>query len=269
MTNRINLDNNRITLLQGDSAELLKKIKSDCIDLTVTSPPYDNLRDYKGFSFDFETIAKELFRVTKNGGIVVWIVGDQTKEFCESLTSFRQAIYFVDACGFKLNDTMIYHKANPMPGKLPRYQQAFEYMFILSKNKPKTVNLQRIQAIHAGKRNTGTQRNVDGSMKLKTASGSTYQDTKVRSNIWTYTIGRGAYIGLEGHSAIFPEQLTNDHILSWSNEGDVILDPFMGSGTTGKMAILNNRRFIGIELSEEYFNNIAVKRCQEALNAKQ
>jgi len=130
------------TIIQGDCIDIMKTIPDNNIDLTVTSPPYDNLRDYNGYTFDFEGIAKELFRVTKDGGVVVWVVADQTSKFCESLSSFKQAIYFVEECGFNLLDTMIYHKSNYAPAypTLRRYANTFEYMFVFSKGKPSTFN---------------------------------------------------------------------------------------------------------------------------------
>jgi len=242
---------------QGDSAILLKQINDNSIDLTVTSPPYDNLRDYKGYSFDFETIAKELYRVTKEGGVVVWVVGDETKDFCESLSSFKQAIYFVEKCGFNLLDTMIYKK-NGSPSPYPnmrRYALIFEYMFVFSKGKPKTFNpiKDRKNKSH-GKINSGnTARQKDGTTK---SSGSYLQKKySIRTNIWTYDVGKNKdtkdVIALQ-HPARFPELLAKDHILTWSNPKEIILDPFAGSGTTLKMAKLNNRKYIGLEVSEEY-----------------
>jgi DNA modification methylase len=256
-------------LIQGDCLGKMKTLEDKSIDLTVTSPPYDNLRDYKGYSFDFELIAKELYRITKEGGLVVWVVGDETKNFCESLTSFKQAIYFVDGCGFNLLDTMIYQK-NGSPSPYPnmrRYALIFEYMFVFSKGKPKTFNpIKDRQNKSYGKINSGnTARQKDGTTK---PSGSYLQKKhSIRTNIWIYDVGKNKdtkdAIALQ-HPARFPEKLAEDHIISWSNEGDTILDPFMGSGTTGKMAVINNRNFIGIELDESYCK-LAEKRINEYL----
>ena len=223
------------------------------IDLTVTSPPYDNLRTYNGYSFDFEAVAKELFRVTKKGGVVVWVVGDATIKGSETGTSFKQALYFKEI-GFNLHDTMIYEK-DTQPCHDPRnkrYKQYFEYMFILSKGKPNTYNeIQDIPTKNPGKvLKKATKRKPDGSMRHFTEEGREVKikDYMARKNIWIFnTDKRGAE-----HPAMFPEQLANDHIISWSNEGDLIYDPFMGSGTTAKMAILNKRNWIGSEISEEY-----------------
>lgn len=243
-----------------DCVEGMKLLPNECIDLTVTSPPYDNLRTYKGFTWDFEGTAKELYRVTKQGGVVVWIVGDATIKGSETGTSFRQALYFKEI-GFNIHDTMIYLKdACPFP-ETNRYYPMFEYMFVLSKGKPKTVNLiaDKPNKRYGEKVASSTQRQPDGkTVKVsanKTDPTRTVKKYGVRGNVWQYSPGynkstkdKCAY----QHPAIFPEQLAQDHILSWSNEGDVVLDPFLGSGTTAKMALLNNRHFIGFELSEEY-----------------
>jgi len=227
--------------------ETMGRMPDEYIDLTVTSPPYDNLRDYKGYTFDFESIAKELFRVTKDGGVVVWVVGDTTKNFCESLSSFRQATYFVKECGFKLLDTMIYYKQNYAPAypTLRRYANQFEYMFIFSKGRPSTFNPVMVDKVENRNGWSGF-RQKDGSVKRKIVK--TIGDKKQASNVWSYPVG---FKNL-GHPAVFPEQLANDHIISWSNENDIVYDPFMGSGTTAKMALKNNRKYIGSEISKEY-----------------
>ena len=263
----------KIYLRQGDCLELMKDIPDGSIDLTVTSPPYDNLRTYNGnieqWSFEkFQGIAKELYRVTKQGGVVVWVVGDATVNGSETGTSFKQALYFMQ-CGFNLHDTMIYQKngaAYPAGKNSNRYSNVFEYMFVFSKGKPKTKNLIKDKPNKwAGSSTFGesTNRQKDGS--LKSSGKRVVGEFGYRDNIWQINNGKG--FGSDDiaikHPAIFPEQLANDHIISWSNEGDVVLDPFMGSGTTGKMALLNNRNFIGIELDEEYFE-IAKKRIEEA-----
>ena len=256
----------KIDLRQGDCLEVMKDIPDGSIDLTVTSPPYDNLRTYNGnieqWSFEkFQGIAKELYRVTKQGGVVVWVVGDATMNGSESGTSFKQALYFM-SIGFNLHDTMIYRKLNPIPLTHNRYEQAFEYMFILSKGKPNTFNPIKIPC-----KTAGTVYNIKRPKAISEASKRdrdeimTTNNTKYKDNIFEYCVGKKQ--GTQTHPAPFPEDLANDHIISWSNEGDVVLDPFMGSGTTGKMALLNNRNFIGIELDEEYFE-IAKKRIEEA-----
>ena len=258
----------KIDLRQGDCLELMKDIPDGSIDLTVTSPPYDNLRTYNGnieqWSFEkFQEIAKELYRVTKQGGVVVWIVADATINGSETGTSFRQALYFM-SCGFNLHDTMIWNKQNCSSiGSLNRYENTFEYMFVLSKSTPKAHNIICDKPNkRAGELQSGSIRQKDGTVR-KT---SQYGKRKIaeygrRQNVWNVFPAKSAKERL--HPAPFPEQLANDHIISWSNEGDTVLDCFMGSGTTGKMALLNNRNFIGIELDEGYFE-IAKKRIEEA-----
>lgn len=250
-------------LILGDCLEKMKDIPDKSIDLTVTSPPYDNLRTYggviDGWSFEkFQGIAKELYRITKEGGVVVWVVGDATIKGSETGTSFKQALYFME-CGFNLHDTMIYEKAQACFGSNKCYLQSFEYMFVFSKGNPKTLNLLRDRKnIRSGIENMSTTGiSKDGVMPLRHKK--EMKEYGKRKNIWCYGVGGGK----TGHPAVFPEALANDHILSWSNEGDVVFDPFTGSGTTGKMAILNNRDFIGIELNEEYFK-IAERRIGEA-----
>ena len=238
----------------------MKQIPDNFIDLTVTSPPYDNLRDYKGYSFDFENIAKELFRVTKNGGVVVWVVGDATVNGNESGTSFKQALYF-KKIGFNLHDTMIYEKnVFPFPPS-NRYSQIFEYMFVFSKHRPKTTNLIKVRTKwKVGKK---TVRKKDG--QLERMKYDTGKDYRVLSNVWRYESGfRKTTNDIEmfEHPAMFPEKLAEDHVLSWSNEGDIVLDPMCGSGTTCKMAKLNLRKYIGMDISEEYCE-MAKKRLRK------
>lgn len=238
-------------ILNMDCVEAMKLMPDECVDLTVTSPPYDNLRTYQGFSWDFEATAKELYRITKQGGVVVWVVGDATIKGSETGTSFRQALYFKEI-GFNLHDTMIYQKpAVPFDPKCKRYWQCFEYMFVFSKNKINICNYIKEPCINAGKSKKGDygQKRADGTNR--TDRHNEYRkikDEKVKSNIWHYTSGPR----VKGHPAQYPEQLANDHIISWSNENDIVFDPFMGSGTTAKMAMLNNRKFIGCEISEKY-----------------
>jgi DNA modification methylase len=261
---------------RGDCLELMKELPDNSVDLTVTSPPYDNLRSYNGFTWDFEGVARELYRVTKQGGVVVWVVGDATIKGSETGTSFKQALYFKEI-GFNLHDTMIYQKdACPFP-ETNRYYPMFEYMFVFSKGKPKTVNLiaDKPNKRYGEKVASSTQRQPDGkTVKVsanKTDPTRTVKKYGVRGNVWQYSPGynkstkdKYAY----QHPAVFPEKLAQDHILSWSNEGDVVLDPFIGSGTTAKMAVLNNRHYIGYELDEKYFE-IAQKRIEEAKTRKE
>lgn len=249
-------------IIQGDCLEVMKGIPDKSIDMILTSPPYDNLRDYKGYSFHFELIAKELFRVTKEGGVVVWVVGDATIKGSETGTSFKQALYFKEL-GFNLHDTMIYQKTGcPFPEQ-NRYYPIFEYMFILSKGKPKTTNLIKDReniTVGAKIARNNHARMPDGSVVANSAMKNDKErkilPLGVRYNIWRVTSARNKNSGTGNHPAIFPEKLAEDHILSWSNEGDIILDPMAGSGTTLKMAKKNNRKYIGIEISTEYIEII-------------
>lgn len=253
-------------ILTGNNLEILKGMEDEFVDLIVTSPPYDDLREYKGFQFDYKELAKELYRVTKKGGVIVWVVGDAVINGGESGTSFRQALTFLDA-GFLLHDTMIYEKNTssfPARRTSKRYTQIFEYMFVFSKGRPKTGNLICDKPNKcAGLTNWGanTQRGKDGIL-TQSSDIKEVPEFSPRNNIWRYVVGGG--FGTKDkiayqHPATFPEKLAEDHILSWSNEGDIVLDPFGGSGTTAKMAALNKRNFIHIDISEEY-NDIARQR---------
>ena len=249
-----------IDLRLGDCLEVMKSLPNASIDLTVTSPPYDNLRTYNGYSFDFENIAKELYRVTKDGGVVVWVVGDATINGSETGTSFKQALYFKDI-GFNLHDTMIYEKDGIAFPDKNRYQQSFEYMFVLSKGKPKCLNLIADRKnVSFGRKVTGTVRNADGSTQKMACFGQDIKEFGIRWNVWKFASTKGNV--KTGHPAMFPESLAHDHIVSWSNEGDTVLDCFLGSGTTGKIAKQLNRQFIGIEISPEYLE-IAKKRIYD------
>jgi site-specific DNA-methyltransferase (adenine-specific) len=225
--------------------DTMARMPDGFIDLTVTSPPYDNLRTYNGYCFDFENVAKELFRVTKQGGVVVWVVGDATIKGSETGTSFKQALYFKEI-GFNLHDTMIYQKSSQPRQNGYRYEQAFEYMFVFSKGSISIKNIIQEPSLNAGKNVKRTCR--DGGLDTLKESTNIVSEYKTKGNIWQY----GSKKNDTEHPAIFPEALANDHIISWSNPNDVIMDCFAGSGTTGIMAYKNNRKFILIEVSETY-----------------
>lgn len=249
-------------LMLGDCLERMREIRDGSVDLTVTSPPYDSLRKYNGYSFDFEAVARELFRVTKPGGVVVWVVGDATVKGSETGTSFRQALYFKNI-GFNLHDTMIYQKAGTGAcGSRLSYWQGYEFMFVLSKGTPTTINLIADQRnSRAGE--TCTKGRIAANGNDKDLRRRVVPTTSVRTNVWRYQVGNNGDDKVP-HPAKFPERLAADHIASWSNPGCVVLDPFMGSGTTGKMAILAGRRFIGIEISDQYLD-IAQRRIETAI----
>ena len=237
MLNKIHVEN---------CLDTMKRMPDEFVDLVVTSPPYDNLRTYNGYSFDFESIAAELFRITKQGGVVVWVVGDAVLKGTESGSSFRQALHFM-SLGFNLHDTMIYEKNSPAyPARASgnRYTQIFEYMFVFSKGKPKSASM----ICDKPNKWAGFK---DFSGKLK----NPVPEFSPRNNIWRYVT---SFNGVK-HPAPFPEQLALDHVLSWSVEGDVVYDPFMGSGTTAKAALIARRNWLGSEISREYAD-IALER---------
>ena len=253
-------------LIHGDCIGKMKDIESNSIDMVMTSPPYDNLRDYgKDFTgwgeYIWKPCLEQIFRVLKDGGVCVWVVGDATINGSETGTSFRQALYWMEIGG-NLHDTMIYLKPNfSAVGALQtRYAPVFEYMFVLSKNRIKTFNpIKDRKCKTAGSKKSGTIRQKDGTTKKKSNIGTIQKDFGQRYNVWEINPETSLY----NHPAPFPLKLAKDHIISWSNENDIILDPFMGSGTTGVACIDLNRDFIGIELDEGYFN-ISQNRIKEA-----
>lgn len=246
------MDLNKIHL--GDSEELLKELPDDFVDLVVTSPPYDNLRKYNGVGETwnhekFKKIADQLVRTLKPGGIIVWNVNDKTEGGSETGTSFRQALYFMDA-GLKLNDTMIWLKTNPMPQvKQPRYNQVFEYMFVFSKGAPKTFNPIMVPCKCAGQDYDSTCKNMGGE-NGRTKKHFKINSEKVDDNVWQFAIAQNK----SPNPAVFPIELPRRHILSWTNPGDIVLDPFIGSGTTALAAIELGRKYLGFEMNEEYFD---------------
>lgn len=245
----------------ADCVEFMKKMDDDFVDLTVTSPPYDNLRNYNGYSFNCEEIAKELYRVTKKGGIVVWVVGDKIVKGNKTLTSFKQALTF-QSVGFNVHDVMIYRKKNTPFMRSNAYTNCYEYMFVFSKGSPKTFNPLKEPTIRNGYEMLVCNKKADGVNKKVLGK---LNKEKVKTNIWDYAVGLGGSTKDKiafGHPAIFPEHLAEDHILSWSNKDDLIFDPMCGSGTTCKMAKLNQRNFLGCDISQEYVD-IAKKRIED------
>jgi hypothetical protein len=248
-------------LILGDCLEVLPLLARESIDCCVTSPPYDTLRTYQGHPFEFEPTATAITSVLRHGGVLVWVVGDETKNGSETGTSFRQALYFHEVLGLNLHDTMIYQKANPggARGSIYGYWQAFEFMFVFSKGTPKTFNplCDRINQKGETLEYGGGRREHTG---VKTAPHQIMQKSHGRrTNIWSYPRGDGAI-----HPAVYPLGLARDHILSWSNPQDTILDPFMGSGTTGVACVQLGRAFIGIEIVEDYYR-LACAQLTEAL----
>ena len=238
-------------LICGKAEVILHDMEEEAVDLTITSPPYDRLRKYDGHDLDYDLLIKGLWKVTRPGGVVVWVVGDATVNGTETTTSFKQALKFREV-GFNLHDTMIFAKNNPIPQIYRnRYTNEFEYMFVFSKGAPTTHNPIMIPTKHPGAKpynknfSTGEQKRRDYRTKVK--------KEKIKGNIWYYTVGvKAVDKAAKFHPAAFPYQLAEDHVLSWSRKGDIVLDPLSGSGTTGLAAVRNERSFIGIEASEEY-----------------
>ncbi len=245
-----------------DCIKTMESMQNEFIDMTITSPPYDDMRSYKGNNlFKFKKVCESLYRVTKDGGVVVWVIGDQTKNWNESGTSFKHALYFKKV-GFNLFDTMIYlKKPRGACGNNQSYWQTFEYMFVFSKGRPKTINLiYDRENKDSRKGDRGTKRLHNGDLFNHSRGG--YAKFGRRTNVWEYNVGRGHSTKDEiafKHPAIYPEKLVKDHLISWSKEGDLVYDPFMGSGTTAKMCKTNNRNYIGSEINPDYVR-YSVKR---------
>jgi DNA modification methylase len=239
------------SLYNMDCMEGMALLGEECIDLTVTSPPYDNLREYHGYAFDADAVIKQLFRVTKQGGVVVWIVNDQMINGSETGTSFRQALKFMES-GFKLHDTMIWQKISPFQHP-NRYIQQFEYMFIFSKKAPKTANLicDRHNT-YAGRQIHGTERQRDGTTRILSSAqkGKSVKEYGARYNVWDIPAEKH---NTTNHPAVFPLPLVTDHIRTWSVERDTIMDPFSGTGTTAIAAHMAGRNFIGFEIDKDYW----------------
>ena len=241
-------------IIEGNCVEIMKQFDNDVIDLTVTSPPYDDLRNYKGYVFPFKEIAKELYRITKQGGVVVWVVADATINATETGTSFKQALYFKEI-GFNLHDTMIFRKRNPIPQIYrKRYNNEFEYMFVFSKGVVSTHNPILVDCMHAGLELNGTTyKNYSKNEQKRGKIAKPVKNKKIKGNIWEYVVGKKEEDQeAKGHPAPFPCQLVRDHISSWTAQGDIVLDPMSGSGTTARVAAEMGRKYIGIDISHEY-----------------
>ncbi|MDR1878845.1 MAG: site-specific DNA-methyltransferase [Bacteroidales bacterium] len=250
------MDNFINKIIQGNYADIMQQFDNKVIDLTITSPPYDDLRNYKGYVFPFEKIVQELYRITKQGGVVVWIVADATINASETGTSFKQALYFKET-GFNLHDTMIFRKKNPIPQIYrKRYANEFEYMFIFSKGVVKTHNPILVDCMHAGlELNETTYKNYSKNEQVREKLAKPVKEKKIKGNIWEYVVGKKQEDQeAKGHPAPFPCELVKDHILSWTNCGDIVLDPMIGSGTTARVACELHRNYIGIDISHEYCN---------------
>jgi len=238
-------------IIHGNAVDVMEQMPDCYVDLTVTSPPYDELRNYNGYHFDFEGIAKHLYRVTKNGGILVWVVGDKIKNGNRSLTSFKQVLHF-QKIGFNVHDVMIYKKRNTPFMRTNAYTNCFEFMFVLSKGRPKSFNPIKTKTVRQGQEKLPFNKGADGVNRKILGE---LKPEKTMTNIWEYAVGLHGSTSDKiafKHPAIFPEKLAEDHILSWTNPGDIVFDPMCGSGTTCKMALKNKRHYIGCDISKEY-----------------
>lgn len=241
-------------IIEGNCVEVMKRMSDEFVDLTVTSPPYDDLRNYKGFTFPFEEIAQQLYRITKPGGVIVWVVNDATIAGSETGTSFKQALYFKEI-GFNIHDTMIFRKKNPIPQIYrKRYNNEFEFMFVFSKGVVKTHNSIMVDCAHAGLELNGTTyKNFSKNEQTRKKMAKPVKDKKIKGNIWDYVVGKKAEDQeAKGHPAPFPCDLVRDHITSWTNKGDIVFDPMCGSGTTCRVAVEQDRQYLGIDISHEY-----------------
>lgn len=253
------------SIICGDNCEIMRRMPDGCIDLVVTSPPYDDLRAYGGHSWDFYGVAWNLKRVLKPGGVIVWIVNDATVNGSETCASFQQAMHF-KAIGLNLHDTMIWDKPFIVPRPSNRYESSAEYMFVFSKGKPKTVNLIKDkQNVGAGRRITGHKRGVNGQPEYfhGAATGKEVAEFGARHNVWVIDANRGD--NGHDHPATFPDQLAADHITTWTSTGDLVLDPFAGSGTTCLVAKELGRHWAGIEVNPAYVEIINKRMAQEVL----
>lgn len=268
----------------GDNVEIMSTFPDNSIDLVLTSPPYDlvdfvdgvlktfpgkGLRNYQGYTWDFVSVAEQLYRITKPGGVIVWVVGDKTDKGTESGSSFRQALYFM-SLGLRLHDTMIYQTNKP-PLTHNRYEPEFEYMFVFSKGTPKTFNPIKVKTIWGG----STQWHGHNLTNIRASAGQVsairhrqesteVKCDKIKGNVWFFPSGFNKSTKDEiafQHPAVFPEQLAKDHIVSWSNPGDIVLDPFVGSGSVPKMCVETGRKYIGIDCSPAYVE-ISKKRIE-------
>lgn len=260
------MKNLRYGLVHGDNVRVMKQFKEASVNLIVTSPPYGNMRSYaNGYIFDFEGLAQECYRVLTKGGVLVWVVGDQTKNGSETFDSLRQALYFRDVCGFNAHDTMIYYRHGP-PLTHNRYEQAWEYMFVFSKGSPAVFNGIQVPKSHPEKKTRvkGYSREKNGIHDK--GRNRVDKTTRLDYNVWKFTKSTSDKYAHQ-HPAIYPEELAERHVITWTNPGDVVLDPFCGSGTTGKMSLRNDRKFIGIDISYEYLE-IAKRRINETRGRK-
>jgi hypothetical protein len=255
----------RNAILLGDALEILSRIPAGSIPLTLFSPPYDGIRDYgKNWSLDYKTLGRLLFGATCDGGVCAVVIGDGTKDFAKSLTTFRWAVDWVDNTGWRLFECCIYSRhGNPGAWWTQRFRVDHEYILIFFKGDrlrcfDKTALM--IPSKHAGKVYSGTDRLTNGGFKK--IEPKAVNDLKCRGTIWGYATSNseGNRTKLE-HPATFPDRLADDLIHCFSKPGDLVFDPMCGSGTTCVMAAKAKRDYLGIEINPEY-HSIAMKRIQ-------
>ena len=256
------------TVLVGDCVELLPTLPQ--ADLILTSPPYGTMRDYGGHEFDWRVVADAIVPALAPGGVLVWIVKDQTIDGSKSGESFRQALYFLDA-GLRLHDVLIYRKAansNPTPN---RVFQDSEFMFVFSNGAPRTANITKdVPSLWAG-----TTRGINGTGRSSKGNNPTSPGKRLigpyknRGTVWEYLVGYGHsapdFLDAHDHPAIFPLTLAKDHISMWTNPGDLVIDPMCGSGTTLRAAKDLNRRYIGIDIHAPYVALAEQRLSQQAM----
>ena len=253
-------------IINCDCLDGMRQLPDECIPMVLTSCPYDNIREYGGNTFNFEPIAAELYRITMPGGVVVWIVQDQVKDGGFTGSSFRQALHFQEL-GFALHNTIIMRAIN---GRLPqrvRYTPQSHFAFVFSKGRPRYVNLIRDRRNkYAGHRKKHWFARQKNGTKTRGKSGKVVPPFGERGDVWTYVVGRNHTTKDKEafeHPALMAEAMATDHILSWSRPGDLVFDPMCGSGTTCKMALIHNRRYLGMEIHKDYWE-IAVRRLAKA-----
>ena len=255
-------------IFNEDCLETMKRMPDNYVDLILTSPPYDNMRSYggnknyhqrlnqTGFSFDFEGIAKELTRVLKPGGVIMWNVQDQTIKGSRTGNSMRQALFFMEECGLFLHDHLIWYKTGTPFPSIYRYRNVWENMFILTKGKPNTFNpILKKNKTGGASRNRRRERNHNGELVMKERVVTT-KEYGIDDNVWYITNHFNVTDEMKkyGHPAVMADEVAKRHIQSWTNEGDVVYDPFLGAATTTRLAKQMNRNWIGSEIHKPYFD---------------
>jgi site-specific DNA-methyltransferase (adenine-specific) len=262
--------------------DTMQRLEDNSIDLVITSPPYDNMRKYgdgknyhqrlkdTGYSFEFEEIAKELTRTLKEGGVIMWNVQDQTIKGSRTGNSMRQALYFMEECGLFMHDHLIWYKTGtPFPSPY-RYRNVWENMFVFSKGKPKHFDpILKRNKTGGDSRKRRRERDHNGELVMQEREVK-IKEWGIDDNVWYVSnhFKSNDKKRIENHPAIMPEELVRRHIQSWTNEGDIVYDPFSGSGTTSKVAAEMDRTYLGSEINKEYYE-ASIGILNESLKYKQ